>query len=335
MLFKRTLAPWDIRRFVTRDQLRQWRAWVTQNKQSLHRSYVDVRFIKEHAGEPWWQACALAVRLAPGLRYAQVYWPVQEMYELNDVPGIDQTYFNELPYPLQLFAMQLIIRACRQVDRWSNGKDRDEARESLINTMVSLFCLGRYGDEWDELWQSFSINDGLCGYDMEDSSGYNPWDRIMRDEAVLPRFKRDAERQIREVIVTEERGQRHPRQPHERAIECYAKHLSMIVFSAGRWHPLPYSLDLLADQMLFLAEYLPPESSHYFSNWQMPALFQVLAEPEYSQVLLAMTRMKLKDPDFVRDGQDPETTEKMRALLQAAGDSLDRFQWLTIRNAVS
>lgn len=130
----------------------------------------------------------------------------------------------------------------------------------------------------EKIFSLFSLRDISTFSDMEDSSGYNPFQNLLYSE-VDETWKRRSDATMRQIIQNELTGKTQPREKWENALICYAEVIKLQTCGDG----LDYSVGLFADQIQFLVseEHF---GSELLSSWEVPRIYKILSADIYKEI---------------------------------------------------
>lgn len=204
-----------------------WMQWLGHRP----RAEPDLRLLASQPVEPFFQARALTVLLAPSPECLPFVWHGQTEYPTwnSDIPVFRDTSSLEVIR----FTGELLLAlsdALRSVEPTPEVLEKLDIYNFCIIPVLALL------DEGDplavRLFKSFRINDyrvydayttdGECHHIM---SGYNPFTLLMEFRAPLARWKALADQAMRRVVLDEFAGHRTSRAAWEGAYERYVWHL--------------------------------------------------------------------------------------------------------------
>jgi len=167
-------------------------------------------------------------------------------------------------------------------------------------------------EQCERIFPLFSLLDISTYSNMEDASGYNPFQNLLYSK-VDEKWKRRADSKMRQIINDELAGRTKPREEWENAMRCYAYIIKLQLYSED----LPYAVDLFADQIQFLVS-----KEHYgnklIDDWKVARIFQVLSADIYKEVRYRVAR-------FVVSGNKDEFKVWNEEALQGAKMMLCEF----------
>lgn len=127
-------------------------------------------------------------------------------------------------------------------------------------------------EEGEKLFRLYSLRDISVFSNMEDASGYSPFEQLLRSKDIAEYWKVKADLKMRNIIRAEIAGQSKPREEWEEALVCYASIINRFV-----WDDVPlYPLGLFESQVRFLAEYHTAEQP-LIEGWKLPKLLRALS----------------------------------------------------------
>lgn len=157
-----------------------------------------------------------------------------------------------------------------------------------------------------QLFERYLLNDPIPLYDEQSrSSGYNPFYDLLH-APVPEKWKVLADAEIREIILAEAAGDVQPRCDWEKALGCYAAHIS------PRSDQARYSPTLLASQVTFLLE-TAPKDHPIIQGFRLKNFLVLLEGEEYKELrhLLARRAVFEPYPFHIFDDSTRETAEMM------------------------
>lgn len=225
----------------------------------------------------------------------------------------------ELPAQLQLFFadfVALTVKPALSVEKIA-GND-----EHYLNSLIlqALTISDISSPNATELFAMYPLNDRTPFSGMDDSSGYNPYRRLM--SATIPEhWKHNADQAMRTIIAAEQQGKTSPRKDWEDALSCYAHHTTVNLYSRG----MPYSLQLFASQIDFIVAQDSAVLGRTIEPYLLPRIVRLLEADDtvhgtlYRAARFCMFGNRGERRSFtVREGEDAVAA---RTLLRLFGDA--------------
>lgn len=167
-------------------------------------------------------------------------------------------------------------------------------------------------EQCDRIFSLFSLRDISTYWNMEDASGYNPFQSLLYSD-VNEKWKKQADGKMRQIIIDELSGKTKPREEWENALKCYSYIITLQLYG----EKIPYSVDLFADQINFLVS-----EDHYgeelINSWNVVKLLQILSADIYKEI-------RYKVAKFMVVGNKGEFSIHSEETLQGAKMMLDEF----------
>ncbi len=231
------------------------------------------------------KARVIAISLAPENGFMPFTW--YEKY----ISLWDNITLSDFSSELQGFVFKLIRLS---VDEVSNSGDEDLRKTlSFYNKIIlqGLALLPEDDPMAKELFSRYHLP--IPFWNMEDSSGYNPFLSILR-ASVPEKWKRLADEKMREIIRLEEKGCLSPRSEWEKALKRYVEHIQL-GSCTGR---LTYDTDLFASQIEFIIGFDVPENKISFNRWHVRAILTLLRDEKYVNLRHEFARYAIIRNDF-------------------------------------
>ena len=228
--------------------------------------------------------------------------------------------FALLRRDLQMFCAELIFELLDLIERTANGisewcKLRDRY-QPYLRELLAIFPPS--SPIAVEAFRRYELNDIILMNDVDFSSGYYPFQSLMYDPRIPMDWKRLADGAIREIIRAEEAGTSEPRAIWERALDCYVRSFTYIVYHLV----CPYDEAFLAEQFLFITS-LERGAAHICDDLKQSPCRTKLAAIQHGEPLRSFVRsiMLNVDPPFAITSS--ETLDLTRWLLQRYGDDAE------------
>lgn len=132
--------------------------------------------------------------------------------------------------------------------------------------------------ECERIFPLFSLRDISTYWDLEDASGYNPFQSLLYSD-VNEKWKKQADAIMRQIIIDELSGKTKPREEWENALKCYAYIITLQLYG----EKLPYSVDLFADQIQFLVSE-KNYGEELINCWNVVKIFHILSADTYKEI---------------------------------------------------
>ncbi|MBI4128126.1 MAG: hypothetical protein HY459_03590 [Parcubacteria group bacterium] len=218
------------------------------------------------------KARAIAIWLTPQYRPAPCYF--SGGHGCLGIHGFDAAKISPA---LQAFAAEVLIMV---VDRILPSGDR-EARRPLDDTnRYILKLLGVLPEDHEltaRLFGRYQLNDPVEGYDMDDSSGYNPFYQLLNEE-VPECWKQAGDLLMQRRILHESEGWAKPRAEWEGALACYAHHIQLPLINGK----IKYAPDLFRSQIDCLMRF--SDVKLRINGWAMAKTWAYLAGDQHREL---------------------------------------------------
>lgn len=238
--------------------LEKWGALIDPSLDKVWKNWVDLKrrefrdlvgLIADPSVKKGIKARALVVLYCPDRDHCPVYWP-------ND--GDNSRVMADRDLDLSGLAPELVKLAIDMTIRYLIGANLrvakvDKDAKDLVYVFQSCICpLLRVASETDvdKLLDLFDLNDTEPWMNMDFSSGYNPYIRLMYDKEVTLELKRKADAKMREIVLSEAQGKFKPRVDWEDAVKCYSRFLTTQTYGKEEH----YSSELYVSQWDFLLD---------------------------------------------------------------------------------
>ncbi|MHB8843034.1 MAG: hypothetical protein ACYC56_14810, partial [Candidatus Aquicultor sp.] len=180
----------------------------------------------------------------------------------------------------------------------------------------------------EKVFPWFSLLDISTSDNMEDASGYNPFSSILHADKIDEKWKKAADAQMREIVLSEISGKTKPREEWEEAMRQYADIIGLMLYGK-----INYSLELYTSQMQFIMDHRQGRSN-LISCWNAFKLLKLLAGNKRKELRYTIARYVLLEDtsrcprfsiydnetqqavDFILKefGNDPELVSKIKEL---------------------
>lgn len=281
-----------------------WEEWV--DKQNRER-WDLIKLLSTDAQEGM-KRRALFLLMVPSDELNTIYW------KENDCRFYyEQDFFKKLPDSLLKFAVEMLtefISAVRPLhcDQPENlvleGQGitmfmpiPDKYHNALYfynNCILALLPLIPE-EQGERLIPLFSLNDISTYWDMNGSSGYNPFQSLLLyTDNMDEKWKWKADARMRTIILDELAGRTKPRKDYERAIGCYAHIIQLQLYS--RSNKLSYSVELFASQLEFIADH-HQKGQNLINVWKVSMIFGLLVGDKYKELRYKLARMIVFEDD--------------------------------------
>jgi hypothetical protein len=144
------------------------------------------------------------------------------------------------------------------------------------NCILSLLVL-LPSEQGEKLFPLFSLNDISTFYNMDDTSGYNPFRGLMSMKGVDEKWKWAADEAMRQIIRDELSGKTVPREEWENAFRCYSELVQMQCYG------LEYPIELFAGQVQFLMDNRA-SAALTINSWNVITIFNLLSSDRYQSL---------------------------------------------------
>lgn len=246
----------DYRRFIgpimsslchepTRAEIRTWSDWVT--KSSKTRDASDLYELIASEAKSVFKRIAIYILLCPDREFSQYKWVRSELTH-----GFYEFRSADIPSELMEFSAGLLkanIEFCLQ---------NEAARDTLNNynrTIVGMLArMDPESEMAEHLFRAFNLNDVVAWCGLEDSSGYNPFHRLMTSKAP-EKWKILAIQEMQRIMQSEHEGSSKPRAEYEAAVDVCINFLGLDLYGFDTLGKKPpYSTDLLITQLEWFLE---------------------------------------------------------------------------------
>lgn len=268
---------------------------------------------------------AIFLLLVPSADFSPIYWTeeVGKFYQRLD-------FLKTLTPELLGYATDLIVEFytilkpmhCDRPKHYAQGgggitifmsvPDKYHDVLYFYNNCILLLLTMLPEEQCERIFPLFSLLDISTYSNMEDASGYNPFQNLLYSK-VDEKWKRRADSTMRQIIGDEVAGKTKPREEWENALRCYAYTIKLQLYG----EKLPYAVDLFADQIQFLVS-----KEHYgnelIDDWKVARIFQVLSADTYKEIRYRVAR-------FVVFGNKDEFRVWSDDTLQGAEMMLNEF----------
>lgn len=184
-------------------------------------------------------------------------------------------------------------------------------KSSLVITL-QLLVLVTETEEKERLFNHFSLNDARVYCDVDEASGYNPFEELLRS-SVEELYKKRADEKMRSIVTAEIRGEAVPRAEHEEALGCYAGIIQRFLYKKDN---LPYSIELFSDQINFIVSLQNIGNKQLINPWNAGALFDLLKEKRFCELrhhIAKFVIFRSGDKFRIYNPETMATAEKMLA----------------------
>lgn len=223
-------------------QQRTWTGWLGLKQREIS----DLRELLRSDVRDVFKARAIAILLAPDLRLVPFAW--SDKTSLSNYVSVGSGFsLADLLLPLRTFTLSLLEI---NIDTALTPNAVDEIRRTLFSynryILQALALLPEDDPAAVRLFERYQLNDPVAYYNMEETSGYNPFCDIL--QANIPeKWKNLADKQMRRIILAEQEGRAKPRKEWEDALQSYTSHIQSVLYT-----PLLYSIDLFVSQLDFI-----------------------------------------------------------------------------------
>lgn len=306
-----------------------WNEWLSLEKREWH----DLQTLLQSEVNDAFKARAAVILLIPDMHLNPFAWKHgshSRNYLLMDFkwdPSIQSR-------KLQLFLCQMLLMNIEYVHAHPDDEQLQRCARTFNNMIIGFLSWLPEDSPFTELlFQKFHINDLVPFSDLEEASGYNPFERLLRSP-VPEKWKRRADQQMRQIIVAEQYGQAVPRAEWEKAESCYREHVQFTLLGK----PFPYSVDFFASQVDFILKLYNPEKKSRFRGYHLLSIFTLLKADAYenirhrlaSQAVLEASgqfeRFRIHDKEtravtslmLTQFSEDAELCNRLRAILAEA-----------------
>ncbi|MDD5433564.1 MAG: hypothetical protein PHE77_02840, partial [Candidatus Pacebacteria bacterium] len=296
---EKEIKKWLKEQLLSEDD-KPWKAWVDFER----REPRDLANLLQMDVKESIKKRAILLLLLPNVDWLPLYWTEREnvgkFYQ-------DETFLEKLSPTLLNYAAELIIRFCEVIKPLHCDKPKsvveggrgikvfmqipDKYHDALyfynhcILDMLSLLpeAVG------ERLFALYSLKDISTYYNMEEASGYNPFQILMLRQDLDERWKRKADEAMKKIIFSEVRGETKPRENWEDASTWYGETLG---YAIGR-EKLPYSPEFLIDQIGFLISKDLDGSRVSVSSYKVIEFLQLLGGDEHKKLRQDFSRFVL------------------------------------------
>ena len=265
------------------------------------------------------RARAIVILLLPDLKFSPFEWKDDSRIEdWNYLFLGDRIEVVTLPDQLQHFIGELV---CLNVDAVLTTEFNEKLLSTIFdynNYIIQLLAILPESDPMaDELFKRFPMNDPIGFSGMEDASGYNPFKRLLRS-GIPEKWKLLADRQMQEIVRSEQEGHTIPRYEWEVALSCYMSIIQLGLYGDN----FPYRKELFATQIAFVLT-LPNVTKHsLIDSYKLYDVLRMLAGDENKQLRHSVARYAVLDTRKVEYGSFMVYSDDTR---QAAQAILDEF----------
>jgi hypothetical protein len=303
------------------DDDKVWKQWVDYKRRETR----DLAGLLTSDVRDSFKRRAIFLLLVPSAELNSIYWTegVGKFYQ-----GLD--FLKTLTPDLLGYATDLIIEFytmlkpmhCERPKQFAQGgrgitifmSVPDKYHDALLfyNNSVLLLLTLLPEKRCEQVFILFSLRDISTYANMDDSSGYNPFQNLLYSK-VEERWKRQADATMRQIIRDELEGKTNPREEWEGALQFYASTIELQLYG----EKMSYGIDLFADQIQFLVS-----KEHYghglINPWKIPRIYQILSADIYKEI-------RYRVASFVIFGNKNEFTVWSEDTLQIAGMMLNEF----------
>jgi hypothetical protein len=143
-------------------------------------------------------------------------------------------------------------------------------------------------EQGEKIFPLFSLNDISAYWDMEGSSGYNPFQHLLcYAPDIDERWKWEADARMRKIILDELSGRTRAREDYERALGCYGHIIQLQLWD--REGKLYYPVELLASQLEFIVDHQPADKD-YIEDYHVAKMLDLLSDEKYEQLRHKLAR---------------------------------------------
>lgn len=158
---------------------------------------------------------------------------------------------------------------------WSVPDEWHDALRAYNELILKLLALLPQ-EEGEKIFPFYSLRDISVFSNMDDASGYSPFERLLRSKNIAEHWKVRADLAMREIIRREIAGESKPREKWEDALGCYASIVNRFIWDKVS----PYPIKLFEGQVRFLAGHHTAEQP-LLEGWKLSKLLDILSESDY------------------------------------------------------
>ncbi len=320
------VKKWRRLYFSTKDD-KVWRRWVDFRK----RNKDDLIQLLSADVRDSFKRRAIFLLVVPLDEFNPIYW------RGNDIGNLYQGYdwLNSLTPELFDYTVELVVEFVKKLQplhcpyskHYSQRvggvtmfrSEPDEHHDALrfYNNCICCFLERATGKQAEEIFSLFSLNDISTFSNVGDSSGYDPFGRLLYSKKIPNKWKERADDKMHEVITNELAGKTEPRAEWEDAFSCY----SDIVLHAPNKSGLPYPIELFVQQLQFIANY--PRKKKGSWNFCLKDVIDLLSYSKYDELLYKIAHhVVLEEEDVTHrfSVYDEEDKENAKLLLKKFGE---------------
>jgi hypothetical protein len=277
-----------------------WKEWVDYRSRE---KWDLIKLLSSDARDSM-KRRALFLLFVPSLELSSVYWEKDEyrMISCMEPDFLEKLSADSLEFVCEMLTIFVPALAPLHRAKPENLVERGEGfamfmsvpdkyhdalyfYNSCIPTLLPLVPeeLG------EKIFHLFNLNDISSYWDMNGSSGYNPFQHLMcYTENIDENWKREADARMQKIILDELAGKTFPRKEHEGELGCYAHIIQLQLWD--RENKLPYSVELLASQLEFIVNN-QPLGKNYIEDYHIGKILRLLSDEKYKALRHKLARM--------------------------------------------
>lgn len=279
-----------------------WKQWVDYKR----RESSDLINILSSDVKNSFKKRALLILLVPSAGFNFLYWKedIGKFYgrpEFLKTLSLDLSicaaelisHFIEMLRPSHTGRPGNVVSGGRGVTVFMQVHEKHHNALCFYNECILTLLTILPEEHGEKIFSLFALNDVSSFCNMEDSSGYNPFSRLMGIDGMDERWKRKADIAMRKIVQDEIEGKSTPREKWENALSCYTR----VVLMRQYYSEKGYAVELFADQLWFLLDKCRDRTS-FIAGHAIASIFKLLSGDEYKQLRHRISRLVVYDDDF-------------------------------------
>ena len=330
-LLKRLKSKW----FPSKEDI-TWKKWVDFKSRETR----DLVGLLSQAVNDSFKKRALFLLTVPSAAVNPIYWKgdIGKFYHGSDI--LDKLTPDLLNYAAELITQFVIALRPMHCDRpkhlvsggggitmYMSIPDKYHDALRFYNNCILNFLVKLPAEQGEKLFPLFSLNDISTFWNMDDASGYNPFQHLLYIKELDEKWKRVADLAMRKIVQDEVAGKTKPREEHEDALRCYARIVQMQLYGE-----LTYSVKLFGEQVQCLMDNRNPDA-HLIDNWHVIRIFKLLSDDSYKELRHQLARFVVLENtgEFSKFSiYSSETAEAANQMLEEFGDDQELVEKVKI-----
>jgi len=249
-----------------------WKNWLDLGEQKCNLHELIKSDVKDA-----FKARAITILLAPDIKLVPFVWREKDV---KNYLFIESIKLADLSPKLQDFTVKLLELG---IDSISPEDAHEDARNALFfyGKLILQALVVLKEDDPRAAWLAdrYEINDPIPYENIDSSSGYEPFRSILSAD-VPEKWKRLADKKIRNIICAEQEDRIQPRGDWEEALGRYASHIQIGFYG----EKFPYSAELFASQVSFILHLPRITGRALFPMYHAGKILKMLAGDAYKYI---------------------------------------------------